>query len=154
MSFMKPTIASSRNGFTLIELLVVLILIAITAATVIPRVGAHWKRMGEKEFMQELVRTLRRGRLQAMNEGQPVQFTISGADRVYGLGKEPDTKIPEGVSIYAEQLDVDPESGDHYLLFYPDGSQTGSELQVFFGEDRSYRIHIHPLFGTVQWEKE
>lgn len=143
-----------ETGFTLVELMVVMILIALTVATVIPRIGAGWGRLGEKEFLQEFVRTLRSARLRAMNTGSTVAFRIRGGERLYGLGAEPTQKIPENVSVYAEEMNVDPETGEYYVLFYPDGSQSGAELQVLVDEKRSYRIRIHPLFGTVGWWQE
>ncbi len=144
----------STGGFTLIELMIVLVLITLTTALIIPRVGAGWKRMGERELLQVFIRTLRKARLTAMDQGKVVTFRIHGEQRTFGLDNQTQHKIPKNVSIFAENMEVDLETGDHYVSFYPDGSQTGAKIQIVFNNKTSYRITLHPLFGTVRWEKE
>ncbi len=130
--------------------MVVLVILAITVGLVLPRVGGGWKRMEEREFVQDFVRTLRSARLRAMNTGTIAIFRIRGPERLYGFEVPPETAIPLNVDIYADRLEQDPFTGDHVVLFYPDGSLSGSDLQILFDQQRSFHIFIHPLFGTVQ----
>ncbi|OIP98349.1 MAG: hypothetical protein AUK55_03080 [Syntrophobacteraceae bacterium CG2_30_61_12] len=141
-------------GFTLVELMVVLILIALASAMIIPKVGAGWGRLEEKEFLQELVRTLRGARVRAMNTGTTVVFGILGDERRYGVGPALNRKIPDNIRINAENMEVDRAAGQHLIRFYPDGSQTGAELQVIVDERKYFRISLNPLFGTVSWRRE
>lgn len=140
----------SSPGFTLVELVVVLVILAVTLGLVMPRVGGGWRRMEEREFLQEFIQTLRSARLRAMNTGNVTIFRIRGSERLYGLGYPPEKPIPPNVDLYAERLEQDPFTLDHIILFYPDGSLSGSDLQIVFDQQRSFFISIHPLFGTVR----
>lgn len=144
--------SSHRNpqGFTLIELIVVLVILALTIGMVLPRVGASWKRMEDREFLQEFVQTLKRARLQAMNSGGIVAFRIRGSERVYDIALPPGKPIPSNVDIDADFLETDPETRDNLILFFPDGSMSGSDLEITFDQARTFHIAIHPLFGTVR----
>jgi prepilin-type N-terminal cleavage/methylation domain-containing protein len=145
----------SSFGFTLMELLIVLILLSLTLGTVIPRIGAGWGRLEERQFLQEYVRTLRSARLRAMNSGKIVSFRIRSAERVYGLDDPPDRPIPENADIYADDLEQDPETNDYLILFHTDGSHSAKgEMEIVFDKERSYLISIHPLFGNVQWARK
>jgi len=141
---------SNRSyGFTLIELMVVLVILTISLGLIIPRVGAGWRRLEDRDFLQEFVNTLRSGRLFAMNSGEVVIFRIRSSERVYGLG-EPDKPIPTTVDIFADRLEVDPETKDSLIIFFPDGSLSGSNLEVVFDQVRTYRVSINPIFGAIQ----
>ncbi len=138
------------SGFTLMELMLVLIILTLTIGLIIPRIGAGWKRMEDRDLLQEITQTLKRGRLRAMNSGEIIVFRIRGSEKLFGLELPPAHPIPENVDVFADHLEQDPETGDHVILFYPDGSISGSDLEVVFDQQRSFRIAIHPLFGTVK----
>lgn len=143
----------NRAGFTLLELIIVLLILGFTAGIVIPRIGASSKRMSEREFLQSFVQTIRRARLQAMNSGKMVSFRIRSADRHYGLHTPPEKPIPTNVDIYADDLEVDPQTQDHLIVFYPDGSVVGSRMEIVFDKTRHFRVSVNPLLGTVKWSK-
>jgi general secretion pathway protein H len=140
---------SRSQGFTLIEMVAVLLIISISIAVVIPRVGASWKRIEDSDFLQEFVETIKWARLSAMNSGHPVAFRINGAERVYDYANPPQKSIPLNVEVFSEHLEKDPETGDFFILFYPDGSLLGNDFEVIFDHTRTFHISIHPLFGTV-----
>ena len=148
----KRRVAGSA-GFTMIELMVVLLIISITAGLVLPRVGANWKKLEDREFLQEFVETLKRARLLAMNSGQVVLFRINGADRVYDFADPPRRPIPVNAEINAQHLEKEPGTGDFLVTFFPDGSMVGSDIEVVFDQQRAFRIFINPLFGNVQVAK-
>ncbi len=139
----------NRGGFTLLELIVVLSIAAMAFALVLPKVGAGWKRMNERQFLQTLVQTLRSARLRAMNTGKVVMFRIDSRKRVYGLDDELVNRIPENVGLFAERLQEDPENGGYRTVFFPDGSQLEVEFQVVFDQLRSFYVKVHPLLGAV-----
>ncbi|WP_281797071.1 prepilin-type N-terminal cleavage/methylation domain-containing protein [Desulforhabdus amnigena] len=147
---MRFKATGSPRGFTLMELMLVLIILTLTIGMVIPRIGAGWKRMEDREFLQEVTQTLKRARLQAMNSGEISVFRIRGSEKLYGLEVPPSQPIPENVDLFADHLEQDPATGDHVILFFPDGSITGSDLEIIFDRQRTFRISIHPLFGTVR----
>ncbi len=139
------------DGFTLLELVVVLLIMALVIGTSMPRISAGWRHLEEREFMQEFSRTVRRARLQAMEEGGVAVFRIRPKDRTYGLENPPESPIPANVDIYSDQLREDSATGDGILIFYPDGSPSASEIDVTFDHDRVFYLNIHPLTGTVAW---
>jgi general secretion pathway protein H len=141
------------RGFTLIELVVVLLIISVTIAVIIPRVGASWKRIEDTDFLQEFVETIKWARLSAMNSGNSVAFRINGAERVYDFADPPRKPIPLNAEVFSEHLQKDPETGDFFILFYPDGSLIGNDLEIVFDHQRTFHIFIHPLFGTVKVSK-
>jgi general secretion pathway protein H len=144
-------LATGAGGFTLIELVVVMIIVAVSIGLIMPRVGAGWRRLEDREFLQEFVNTLKSGRLYAMNSGEVVLFRIRGSERAYGLD-EP-KPIPENVDIFADHLEVDPETKDNLVIFFPDGSLSGNTMEIVFDQVRSYRIAINPVFGSIQTYK-
>lgn len=128
-------------------------ILAITAGVVIPRISASSKRMADSQFLQDFIQTIRRARLQAMNSGKIVDFRIRSTSRRYGLQLPPDKPIPTNVDIYADNLEVDPQTQDHMIVFYPDGSLIGDSMEIVFDKTRTFRISINPLLGTVTWSK-
>jgi general secretion pathway protein H len=149
---MSPLIRKfkSRGGFTMVELMVVLVIISVVAAIVVPRISAGWSRMEDREFLQDFVQTLKRGRLIAMNSGQLTAFRIRPSERLYDIENPPHRLIPENVDIFADNLERDPETHDHLVVFYPDGSLSGGDVEVVFDKQRSFLIAIHPLVGSIR----
>jgi general secretion pathway protein H len=139
----------NRGGFTLIEMIVVLMILSITIALVAPRVGSSWKKLEDSEFLQEFAGTLRRARLFAVSSGEPVAFRINGAERVYDMENPPRKVIPENVQVFSENLQREAGTGDFLIVFYPDGSMVGNDVDITFDHVRTFRISINPLFGTV-----
>ncbi len=137
------------RGFTLIELIVVMVILSLSIGMILPRVAASWRRMEDREFLQEFVQTLKRARLRAMNSGGIVAFRIRGSERVYDLELPPQKPIPSNVDIDAVSLEIDPETRDSLILFFPDGSMSGSDLKITFHQERAFHISINPLIGTV-----
>jgi general secretion pathway protein H len=148
---MKPYSLRNALGFTLLELILVLIILALAVGLILPRVGGGWKRMEDREFLLEFVQTLRRARLVAMNSGEVTAFRIRSVEKLYDIELPPRKPIPENVDVYADNLERDPETNDYLILFYPDGSLVGNDVEVVFDKERAFRISIHPLFGTVRW---
>lgn len=140
-----------KRGFTLFEVMIVLLILSVTAGLVIPRIGAGWKRMEDREFLQDFTQTPKWGRLRAMNSGQVVVFRINGPDRVYDIDDPPRRPIPPNVDIYADQLEQDPVTLDHIILFYPDGSLSGSDMEISFDKERAFHIAIHPIIGSIEY---
>ena len=140
---------NGNSGFTLIELIAVLLIMSVTIALVVPRVGSSWKRIEDSDFLQLFSETIQRARLSAMNSSQPVAFRLNGNRRVFGFANPPDESIPLNAEIFSEHLQQDPETGDFLIIFYPDGSLVGNDIEVTFDHQRTFRIAIHPIFGTV-----
>ncbi len=146
-SMRKPR---SGMGFTMVEVVLVLIIISLILAVVLPRVGAGWRKMEDREFLQDFVQTLKRGRLIAMNSGQMTAFRIRPSERLYDIGDPPNRRVPDHVDIYSDDLERDPVNQDHLVVFYPDGSLSGGDIEVVFDKERAFLISIHPLVGSIR----
>ena len=140
----------AASGFTLLELVLVLLLMGLTIGLILPRMGAGVKRMEEREFLQNLVQTLKRAHIRAMSSGQTEIFRIRGSERRYGLDRPPTQLIPENVDIYSDILEQDPETGDRIVVFYSDGSVSDNDLKVVFDQQRTFFIFIHPISATIR----
>ena len=139
-----------KRGFTLLEVMIVLIIISLAASFIIPKIGAGEKRFRERRFLYEFLTNLKRGHLRAIYERRAVVFRISEYMRAYRLGTGPWIHIPKNVAIFSQGLEKDPYTGDYLIMFYPDGSQSGAEIQVIFNNQKNYYITLHPLLGTLQ----
>jgi prepilin-type N-terminal cleavage/methylation domain-containing protein len=146
-------ILSSAAGFTLLELIVVLVIVAISIAVVVPRVGSNWQKIEDSAFLQEFTETIKRARLFAMNCGHPIAFRLNGTARVYGFENPPRNPIPLNAEVRSENLQKEQETGDFLIVYHPDGSLVGNDFEVIFDEGRTYHISIHPLFGTVSLQR-
>jgi hypothetical protein len=131
----------------------VIFVMALTSSILIPRIGSGWKRMEEREFLQQLVQTLKRAQIRAMSGGEATFFRISGVERAFGLESPPLQSIPENVDIYSDLLERDPLTSDRIMVFYPDGSVSDNDLKITFDKQRSYRIFVHPISGTIRLVK-
>lgn len=143
----------NTSGFTLLELVLVLFIVALTFAIVVPRIGTGQKNMGDREFLQEFTSTLKRARLRAMSSGEIALFRIRASERTYDLTDPPQIPIPDNVDIYSDDLEEDPWTRDSVILFYPDGSTTGSDIEIKFDQERAFHVSVHPLFGTIRYYK-
>ncbi len=103
-SSLLPDKSGGSRGFTLVEVVLVLIIISLVIAVVLPRIGAGWRRMEDREFLQDFVQTIKRGRLIAMNSGQLTAFRIRPSERLYDIGDPPGRRIPDHVDIYSDHL--------------------------------------------------
>jgi general secretion pathway protein H len=146
-------ILNSAAGFTLVELIVVLVIVALSIAVVVPRVGSNWQKIEDSAFLQEFTKTIKRARLFAMNCGHPVAFRLNGTARVYGFENPPRNPIPLNTEVRSENLQKEQETGDFLIVFHPDGSLVGNDFEVIFDGERTYHISIHPLFGTVSLQR-
>ena len=143
-----------QSGFTLIELLAVMVIASLTVGLVFAGMQQGSRRSQETEFVQTFASGLKRARLLAGKNGRPAVFLIRPEKKLCGLAPKPDTRIPPNAEIFAETVVKDPESGEVAVIFNPDGSANEREFQIRFDKSRDFRIHVHPLFGTVRWERK
>ena len=140
-----------ERGFTLLELIIVMIIVGLLAGTVMPRVGAGWKHMAEREFMQAFAHSVSLARLEAMNSGRAVCFRIRSKTRTYGTEIPPEKPIPTNADLFVSKMDVDPGTGDDIIVFYPDGTPSGGYIEVIFDKVRIFSVSINALTGSATW---
>ncbi len=142
-------------GFTLIELLLVLVLIAITVATIIPRIGNSVSGWQVREISKNILATIKIARQFALTRQDVIlftlnndstSFTIKKAGRtvdLYGMADEslvPRQFLGKGAIIIRLEgfRDINNEKS---LVFWPDGRT--EKAQVILAAEKDGK--------TVQW---
>lgn len=139
-------------GFSLFELLIVLVISAFVFALVSTVVGKSVARAEGKGLVRRLAAELRYARSRAITSGrsQPVTF-----DRKRQRYSVPDPV--EGVYLPNDWHFLNPEAiptgGEWSVVFYPDGSSTGGEIQIGRGTNL-FLITVDPLLGEVRIEEK
>ncbi len=150
MSHFKSVSAgkTGTGGFTLVELLVVLVLMGLLASMVFISVASGIFRSEEQRFLKQFAYELKRARTLAIGQGKAVRFLIDGADRLAGIQGKEMHPIPTALQIEAKGL-MEDERGRAFLLFMPDGSSSGGEIDLVWNDGRREQFVIGMVFGTI-----
>jgi hypothetical protein len=116
----------------------------------VPRIGAGWERMNDREFLSEFAGEMRAARLQAIHSGGTVDFRIRGGEKLYGFERPLENAMPGNVDIFAEGLQRDRNTGDFLVSFFGDGSIRGSSMDIVFAGERYYELLLDPIAGIVE----
>ncbi len=116
-----------KNGFTLIELLVVLFLIALGSSLVFLNVTINKNLNKDEQFLEKFVKLIENVKVQSIVENKVGRIIIDGDTRdiIYGKKK---IHIPEDITITAEKIFE--ENGKYLIIFYPDGTSSGANLNI------------------------
>ncbi|MEZ5865182.1 MAG: prepilin-type N-terminal cleavage/methylation domain-containing protein [Geminicoccaceae bacterium] len=121
--------ARADAGFTLLELLVTLSLVAVLAATILPRFGGERPRTLEQRA-EAIALELGRMRLEAVGSGRVL--TVPAGELAASL--------PDGTTLAANET---PE-----LVFFPHGMTNGAAWRLET-EDRAVGLTVDWLTGRV-----
>lgn len=151
----------NRLGFTLIELIIVLVIIAITAAVSIPRLGSIFDAKSFRLMVNKAIVFLRDARVDALSTGKKVSVIV---DLEEGKlirstdGVEVETQnivflqMPDEVTMGVEKEDKFKDEIIEFA-FYPNGTASGPRLHLKdTGRGRNAVIYIEPLAGLVRYE--
>lgn len=146
---------------TLLELLVVLMIASLMLALVTPNIGRVLPGSELKGFARQSAALMREMHSEAVGQSRVVRLQADAEQRAFVSGEEVRGRWPEGVDVQlneAAQLGSwrDPFNDQPTLLFYPDGSSSGGELELSAPEstDSRYRVRIDSLSGEVRIDAE
>jgi len=141
MTVERRRISSPRRAFTLLELLLVLLLIGVSAATIVPRLNGTLGRWQCRETAQNLEAVLRLGSEWARIRQEPIAFVLSVARGSFGLrllGNEQELRgqiappvgwqsVGQGVRITRTE-GLEDRGGDQVLVFWPNGASRAASV--------------------------
>jgi len=140
---------NTQKGFTLVELIVVLVIISLASALVFVSIGGGMLRSEEDRLVIDFVQELTHARSISLARGKTVRFIIDGENRYYHIEGKGHESIPETVQIEAKGL-ARLDDGLFAVYFFPDGSASGGEIDLWWKEDVINRIKVNRLMGTVE----
>lgn len=123
----------SCAGFTLIELLVVVLIISITLGLSMPLFRKTFYGIQLSLCAEDMVSFMRYVRERAVVENTQIRFTLDAKEKKYWLSKK-DAESGEFIRMkgkygsYAIADDVEIESRDTIIDFYPDGSTSSAKI--------------------------
>ncbi len=139
------------GGFTLIELMVVLLLVAIISSMVFLSVSSGFFKSEERRFVAKFDSILKHCRNMAIGKGRSVNFVIDGNKRVFGIKDKKKEEIPKSIEVTGEAL-LELEEGIYAIIFYPDGSSSGGEIELNWESGRKDIFKIGSIFAQIRHE--
>jgi len=144
---------ASACGFTLLELILVLLIISVALAVVGPAIGNRLKSGDARHTAVQLRANMELLRVWAVRRGEEEVLIVAPRTNSYwnARGGETITVPPESGELSARGQWVH-EEGQVEFHFYPDGTNSGGEVQV---EKRqgvavtAYVVRLDPLLGTA-----
>lgn len=133
------------------ELLVVMVIVGLMSSLVFVAVGSGILKSEETRFEANFLNTLKHTRSAAIGRGKAVKFIIDSENRRIFMEGGKSIAIPETVQI--EGSDIIELADGYAVIFFPDGSSTGAELDLKYNNIIK-RIRINKLLGTVDVETE
>ena len=162
----KPcTERSECIGFTLIELIIVMVIVAITMAFSIPRLGSIFDATSFNRIVNKVIVFLRDARVDALSTGKKISIVVDLEDgkliRLTDGGEERNLQMPDEITIGVEREDrlkvVNlPSFGRDENIefnFYPNGTASGPRLLMKdTNTGRNAIIYLEPLAGLVRYK--
>jgi general secretion pathway protein H len=146
----RPSVGMSP-GFTLFELMVVLVLIGLLSSMVFVSVSSGLFKSRETKFVDHFMAGLRSARTRAIGQGRAVQFLIDGDNRLYGLKYPGLREIPGSIQVEGKDIE-ELEDGIFGIIFYPDGSASGGELDLKWANGRVDTFRIARIWSSIRHE--
>ena len=135
-------------GFSLIELLMVMTLIALAASVVPAVLFKNQDQTRVTSVAREIVSSLRAARTDAMARQTPVRYTLDLEAQSHQVTGRESRQLPGAVQLAATVPAAFIEGSRASVVFFPDGSSVGGQIEVRSGTHRK-DIDIRWLTGRV-----
>lgn len=141
-------------GFTFIEIAIVMIIVAMGTVFAIPMIEGGFDSREVRRAARQIASTLIHARGEAIAKGEPQAVVIDPQHNgIYTTDWGKWAILSDRAQI--ERVDggeIDSD-GSLHVVFFPNGSSTGADVQLGSRRDRSRSrlfIHLDPLIGTVR----
>jgi len=105
----------------------------------------------EHRFVNEFLSGLKRARTSAIGKGQAVKFLIDGEKRLFGIEDRHLRDIPASIQVEGDGV-VDIGEGIYAVIFYPDGSSSGGEIDLSWADGRRDTFKIARTWANIVHE--
>lgn len=139
-----------QRGFTLIEILVVIALIGLAMTVVAVSISGGLRSAQVRSASRDLVASLRYTRGQAIvkRESKVLMFNVD--ERSFTAPGRKPVNLPKDMVLKVETARQEQiAEGEAGIRFYPDGSSTGGNVQLIYGQS-IWRIDVNWLTGEVR----
>ena len=159
------------RGSTLIELSVVLVIVAVLAGMIVPRLGGAAGARQLRESARRMLITARYAREFAVTHRRVVRLVINADQRRFALEceKSPDefVPLPDGIgraetlnrNVRFAEVRIEPRTGrlgpekpENCITFEPDGQADVAVITITDGR-RSYSLTVMPYTGRAKLVK-
>jgi general secretion pathway protein H len=144
------------RGFTFIEMTVVLLIIALGTALAVPMIEGGWDSREVRRAARQLASTMHYCRGEAVATGQPQELVIDPLkNSIHTTSWGRWATLTDRAVIAAVRGGNDLGDGVVQVLFFPNGSTSGAEVQIASRRDRFENrlvVTLDPLLGTVRVE--
>lgn len=147
-----------KRAYTLIEMLTVIVILAMTAALVVPNLASSVKAQRKRAFLSGIDRLVSEARQTAIREGRTVVLAIGSSGNIELQRQEQESdqsssvlqslSPPDGISIAKCELAGSIVGETDWLVsFYSDGKCDDGALELLEGNGR-WQIRLNPETGT------
>lgn len=131
-----------RRGFTLVEMSAVIIVLALVAAIVTPRLAAVLEANKVREYRRNVINLMGQARENAIRTGQVTSVSHNDGEFRMQSGTEDSASVMQRVqaidTVRAENFETDGSpagDSDWQISFYPDGTCDGGGFELSEGGD-------------------
>ena len=144
---------SAPQGFSLIEIILVMVIIALASVLAAAAMGGGFRGMQLKSSAKQIASNLRYTRAQAIQTGRPQRFVIDPRRHHWEAPKAHRGNVPPKLGIvFIGAREVQPQSGEGAIVFFPDGAATGGRIQLTAGKV-AWDINVGWLTGQVELKR-
>lgn len=151
--------ARGRRGFSLIELSVVVLVLAMLAATVVPRLVALRRGDEVRRFKMKLPALIGEARSRAISSGETAVVQLQASENRFGLASGAESSesqaktisLPGDAAVQKTRIGrTEGEASDWEIRFFPDGTCQGGAIE-FRIDGSILTLVVDGRSGRAQW---